>query len=124
MARKQVRVIDGEGRTVEAYGTKFETFVFDALARSRASATLEVDRAQEFSPVKNAEGEDSPATCRRDLCKLWGGWVAEAGRALPGADATGVHPIEISPLAAETKEEFLRRTDLVPHVQPLGHLYR
>jgi UDP-N-acetylglucosamine/UDP-N-acetylgalactosamine diphosphorylase len=124
MARKKVRVIDGEGRTVEAFGTKFETFVFDALARSRASATLEVERAQEFSPVKNAEGEDSPATCRRDLCKLWGGWVAEAGRALPGADATGVHPVEVSPLAAETKEEFLRRTDLVPHVQPLGHLYR
>ena len=27
---------------------------------------LETDRAEEFSPVKNAEGVDSPATSRRD----------------------------------------------------------
>lgn len=122
-ARKKMKVIDASGRPTEAFGTKFETFVFDALARSPRSVTLEVERGLEFSPVKNAEGEDSPATCRRDLCKLWSGWVAEAGRALPGADATGIHPVEISPLVAETKQEFLRRTDLTPHVLPHGHLY-
>jgi UDP-N-acetylglucosamine/UDP-N-acetylgalactosamine diphosphorylase len=122
-ARKRMRVIDAEGRPAEVFGTKFETFVFDALSRSPASVTLEVERALEFSPVKNAEGEDSPATCRRDLCRLWSGWVAEAGRALPGTDASGLHPVEISPLVAETKEEFLRRRDVSPHVHPHGHHY-
>ena len=44
LARKRMTVCDEDGRMVEALGTKFETFVFDALARSRSSVTLEVAR--------------------------------------------------------------------------------
>lgn len=123
LARKNMRVIDESGEIVERMGTKFETFIFDALAQSSSSVTLEVDRALEFSPVKNAEGEDSPATCRADLCKLFSRWAAEAGHALPGVDAAGLHPVEIDPMVAEDENEFLARTDLTPHVDEHGHLY-
>jgi UDP-N-acetylglucosamine/UDP-N-acetylgalactosamine diphosphorylase len=123
LARKKVRVIDARGDSVEAFGTKFETFVFDALGRTTASVTLEVDRALEFSPVKNAEGEDSPATCRRDLCRMFAGWAAAAGRALPEPDAAGVHPVEVDPRVAESRAEFLSR-DRKPEVSARGHLYR
>jgi hypothetical protein len=41
----------------------------------------------EYSPVKNAQGGESPATARRDLSALYRGWLAEAGVALPEGDA-------------------------------------
>ena len=33
---------------------------------ARDAIVFETERAEEFSPVKNAEGVDSPATCHRD----------------------------------------------------------
>ena len=124
VARKTMSVVDAQGAVAEVSGFKFETFVFDALARSTASVTLEVDRAEEFSPVKNREGEDSPASARRDLCQLFARWVRAAGGTLPVLDAEGLAPIEIDPLFAETEEEFLAHGHPAPSVQPSGHLYR
>ena len=113
-----------DGRIVAKNGAKFETFVFDALERAERSVTLEVDRAQEFSPVKNASGEDSPQTTRADLCRLHAGWVRAAGLALPQPDVHGVHPVEIDPLVAEDLETFLQRGRRQPEVTERGHLYR
>jgi UDP-N-acetylglucosamine/UDP-N-acetylgalactosamine diphosphorylase len=123
LARKTMKVVEPGGRVVETAGVKFETFVFDALARSPRSVVLEVRREEEFSPVKNASGEDSPATCRRDLCRLFAGWVRAAGRPLPPPDPEGIHPVEVDPLVAETQDEFLSRSELEPDVRPAGHLY-
>ncbi len=123
LARKRMKVVEADGRTVEREGTKFETFVFDALARSPGAITLEVERALEFSPVKNAAGEDSPATCRADLCRMFAGWVRAAGLALPPPDAAGNHPLEVDPLFAETQDEFLARERPAPDVRPTGHFY-
>ncbi|MBI4830997.1 MAG: UDPGP type 1 family protein, partial [Candidatus Lindowbacteria bacterium] len=67
IAEKAVPFLDYRGRLArpkEKNGLKFEKFVFDALSRARASAILEVDRDEEFAPIKNAEGEDSPETAR------------------------------------------------------------
>ena len=96
VARKRIGTIDETGAAVEVDGVKFETFVFDALGRTRASVTLEVDRAEEFSPVKNAEGSDSPATCRADLSRI--------GGAIIGREADA---IEVDPRAAESAAEFV-----------------
>jgi UDP-N-acetylglucosamine/UDP-N-acetylgalactosamine diphosphorylase len=123
LARKQMKVVEPDGRVVERAGVKFETFVFDALAHSESSVVLEVDRAEEFSPVKNASGEDSPATCRADLCGLHARWVGAAGLPLPPPDAQGIHPVEVDPLCAETQDEFLARARIRPDVRPHGHLY-
>lgn len=105
-ARKEMAVIDEDGQAVKRAGTKFETFVFDALSRSSESVTLEVERALEFSPVKNAEGSDSPATARADLCRLHASWVSGRGLPLPASGPEGYPLVEVDPLLAETEEEF------------------
>jgi len=123
VARKEMQVWQ-DGRQQAVRGAKFETFVFDALHRSERSVTLEVDRALEFSPVKNAAGDDSPDTARRALCQLFAAWVRAAGRELPPAGADGVPPVEVDPLIAESADEFLAAGELTPRVTPAGHLYR
>ena len=62
-------------------GIKFEMFIFDALGFAEHSVTLEVPREEEFSPVKNADGADSPASARRALLQRDRSWLAQA---LPG----------------------------------------
>ncbi|MEL6716543.1 MAG: hypothetical protein AAFP86_22385, partial [Planctomycetota bacterium] len=57
---------------------------------------------QEFSPVKNAEGSDSPDTCRADLDRI--------GREILGTSAPADGPVEVDPRAAETPDEFTSRT--------------
>jgi len=123
VAKKEMKVFGAAGPT-SVPGAKFETFVFDALGRSETSVTLEVERAHEFSPVKNAEGEDSPATCRHDLCRLFAGWTSAAGRAHPETTIEGQPAVEVDPLLAEDREQFLAHGELQPEQRSGGHLYR
>jgi UDP-N-acetylglucosamine/UDP-N-acetylgalactosamine diphosphorylase len=124
LARKKLKVVEADGTVGERRGIKFETFIFDALARSGDSVVLEVERNEEFSPVKNKSGEDSPASCRKDLCQMFARWVRAAGLPLPAPDADGIHPLEVDPLCAETQDEFLAQKELRADVRPTGHLYR
>ena len=80
---------------------KFETFIFDALRDARRTVVLEVRREEEFSPLKNATGADSPETCRRDMSALCASRLEQAGARVP-RDERGAprYPIEISPLFA------------------------
>ncbi|MEL6905115.1 MAG: UTP--glucose-1-phosphate uridylyltransferase [Planctomycetota bacterium] len=102
VAKKALTVMDASGATTKIDGVKFETFVFDALGKAERSVTMEVERAQEFSPVKNAEGSDSPDTCRADLDRI--------GREILGTSAPADGPVEVDPRAAETPDEFTSRT--------------
>lgn len=43
---------------------KFESFIFDAFSSLDDMLIMRVKREEEFAPVKNAEGVDSPATAR------------------------------------------------------------
>jgi UDP-N-acetylglucosamine/UDP-N-acetylgalactosamine diphosphorylase len=124
LARKTVHALDEHGRVVQREGFKFETFVFDALGVARRAATLEVERGEQFSPIKNAEGDDSPRTARADLCRLHASWARAAGFELPLAGADGVHAVEIDPLLAESADELRRRTGVRPAVTARGHWYR
>ena len=54
--------LDGETRQVDGY--KYERFIFDLLPEAERSIGMEIDRASEFAPVKNATGPDSPETAR------------------------------------------------------------
>jgi UDP-N-acetylglucosamine/UDP-N-acetylgalactosamine diphosphorylase len=84
----------------EPNAIKFETFLFDALPSARRTVTVEAARAAEFSPIKNAEGADSPQTARRDLNRLYAGWLEAAGVAVPtGSDGEPVD-LEIDPRSA------------------------
>ena len=67
-------------------GIKLESFIFDVFPAAQRMAALEVERAAEFSPVKNAPGsaEDSPDTARALLSALHRGWLAAAGARVEG----------------------------------------
>jgi len=106
LARKRMPVYDPALGLVERDGIKFETFVFDALGFSPHSVVLEVERAREFSPVKNASGADSPATTRADICRLHASYAARAGWPIPQHGPEGYPSIEIDPLLGEEPEHF------------------
>jgi UDP-N-acetylglucosamine/UDP-N-acetylgalactosamine diphosphorylase len=124
LARKRMQVVGDDGAPTEVEGVKFETFVFDALGAASASVTLEVERAEEFSPVKNATGEDSPASCRRDLTVLFAGWLRAAGEPVPAAGADGCPPLEVDPRFAEDPAGFAARLPAAPATIEGGVLYR
>jgi UDP-N-acetylglucosamine/UDP-N-acetylgalactosamine diphosphorylase len=123
IARKKVEALSEDGRPGTRTALKFETFVFDALAFAKQSVTLEVDRAAEFAPVKNAVGEDSPESARAAQCALHAQWVLRAGLALPPRGADGHHPVEVDPVLAENADEFLERAPLAPRIGSKGHFY-
>ena len=67
VAHKKASYLDENGNLVvpdkpNAY--KFESFIFDAFDMLDDMAILRVKREDEFAPVKNAEGTDSPETAR------------------------------------------------------------
>jgi len=109
-AEKKIPYADDRGSTVtpdEPNGVKFERFVFDAIPMAENPIVLEIDRSREFSPVKNARGEDSPDTARRDMVRLAARMLQEAGLDVPrDADGEPTVQVEISPLAACTAEEL------------------
>jgi UDP-N-acetylglucosamine/UDP-N-acetylgalactosamine diphosphorylase len=112
-AVKRVAHVDPEGRQITPdapNGVKFESFIFDALPLARCVISVEVVREQEFSPIKNAEGEDSPATARRDLNREYGRWLEHAGVAVPrDADGDPTVDIEVDPRYALDAEELAER---------------
>ena len=61
---------------------KFEQFVFDAFPVLGTMTAFGVEREDEFAPVKNATGADSPATARQMLGLLHREWLHKAGVAL------------------------------------------
>jgi UDP-N-acetylglucosamine/UDP-N-acetylgalactosamine diphosphorylase len=79
---KKIPGIDSEGRPLvpdAANGYKLERFVFDALPEARRAALLEVRRHEEYSPIKNRTGGESPCTARADLVASYHRWLASAG---------------------------------------------
>jgi UDP-N-acetylglucosamine/UDP-N-acetylgalactosamine diphosphorylase len=76
-------------------GYKFEKFIFDILPNAKKAAFLAFNTKDEFSPVKNADGNDSPATCKADMQAKWAKWMSEAGITVPAN-----LPLEIDPVYA------------------------
>lgn len=50
---------------------KFESFVFDALEFLDDMAIMKVDRDEEFAPIKNISGIDSPETAKKIYENYW-----------------------------------------------------
>lgn len=106
--KKQYEVIGEDGRKVRVplegcY--KFERFIFDALAFADECAFVEVRRDDDFAPVKNAEGADSPETARELMQRRWLHWLQAAGVAVNVPTNFDSPVVEISPLyAADAKE--------------------
>ena len=110
-AEKKVPFVDLEsGRVVQpemANAVKLEAFVFDALPLCRSSIVMEAERIDEFAPIKNAEGSDSPATCREIQTERAARWLEACGVRVPrGADGKAECVIEVSPLTAWEAEDL------------------
>lgn len=116
-AEKKVPYVDETGRRIEPdepNGVKLEKFVFDALPLAKNALVLEVERAEEFSPVKNATGVDSPQTSKRDQIARACRWLESAGITVPrtGDGAPDV-AVEIQPSFALDAEDVCSKRDQV-----------
>jgi UDP-N-acetylglucosamine/UDP-N-acetylgalactosamine diphosphorylase len=126
-AEKKVAFVDQAGdrhEPAKPNAVKLETFIFDALPLARNPLILQTSRAEEFSPVKNAEGADSAATSRRDMNRRAARWLEACGVDVPRTDDGEPDcTLEISPLLA-LDEEHLR--EVLPEVPPIergGEVY-
>lgn len=103
-AVKKVPYVDETGAYIEPStpnAVKWERFIFDVFPLAQRVLVVEVNRAEEFEPLKNASGENSPETVRAALSELYARWLEQAGVAVPRDSLGRVSvPIEISPLVA------------------------
>lgn len=110
-ALKKIPCVDlASGAVVEPAapnGIKFETFVFDALTRAERPLVLETSRDEEFAPIKNADGEDSPASSHRMQSERAARWLAACGVRIPRRPDGSVDArLEIGPLTALAAEDL------------------
>jgi len=125
-AEKKVACIDETGKPIKPdkpNAVKLEQFVFDAIPLANEAIVYETERAEEFSPVKNAEGDDSPATCKRDQIRRAARWLKEAGVEVPMKGTEPNATLEISPLFAATGEQLHSRRLDFNKIKPGEVLY-
>ena len=125
-ADKKVPFVDESGNLVKPdkpNAVKLEQFVFDAIPLAKNAIVYTTERAEEFSPVKNAEGVDSPATCRRDQIRRAARWLKSAGVEVPATDGEPDATLEISPLYATSAEQLRTRNVPIRRVEPGATLY-
>jgi UDP-N-acetylglucosamine/UDP-N-acetylgalactosamine diphosphorylase len=110
VAKKKVPHVSEAGHNVhpeKENALKFEMFIFDALPMAERWTVVESTRREEFAPVKNATGVDSPETAKQAISDLAAAWLTRAGVQVPlnseGAVTVG---LEISPLFALDAEEL------------------
>ncbi len=88
-ADKKVSCIDENGTLIEPdapNAVKLEMFIFDALPLADNVLILEAEREEQFGPVKNAHGVDSPDSCKQLLIERAARWLEQAGIAVPRTD--------------------------------------
>ena len=126
-AEKKVLHVGDDGRTVQPdrpNAVKLEMFIFDAMPLAAQALVIETSRSEEFSPIKNASGEDSPTTSLHDQVRRAAGWLERAGIQVP-RDAEGqiAAAIEISPLFADSPEQLAEKVDPALTIAPGQSLY-
>lgn len=103
-------------------GIKLELFIFDTFPMAAKVALLEAPRAQQFAPVKNAVGADSPATAREAVLRLHSGWVLAAGGSVAPADdatATAAAAEDVAAAVSTAAAGSAAATPLGVEVSPL-----
>lgn len=73
-AHKKTSFVNDDGKIIipeEPNAYKFEALIFDAFTALDDIALLRVKREEEFAPVKNKEGVDSPETARELYKAYW-----------------------------------------------------
>jgi len=94
------------GGVKEIDGLKYEKFIFDALPVCKKDMVYETVREEEFAPVKNSEGKDSPQSAKELISGLSRKWLIDSGINIPEK----VKTIEISPLFSVDGENIPKET--------------
>ncbi|CAO3595550.1 unnamed protein product [Absidia cylindrospora] len=103
IAKKKIKYVDlqsGEQMVPQNNsGMKLECFVFDVFPYAKNLSVLEVDRKEEFSPLKNAPGSgvDCPETSRRDIIAQHARFIMKAGGNIVGDLDDPLVQFELSP---------------------------
>ncbi|GGE68680.1 UDPGP type 1 family protein [Priestia taiwanensis] len=82
LAHKKIKTLNEQGESFtpeEPNGYKLEQFLFDVFPFAERASILQVNRDEEFAPVKNKEGEDSPESARTMLLNLHKKWLLTSG---------------------------------------------
>lgn len=108
LARKKVPHL-GDPEPQAENALKFERFIFDILPQAERWTVLPTERAEEFAPVKNKDGVDSPATARAMMCAQAARWLGKMGIEVPA----GIK-VEISPLFALNAIDLSIRAVKIP----------
>lgn len=97
---------------------KLESFIFDAVPLATQSLVYETRRDEEFAPIKNATGEDSPKTSCAAQSERAARWLERAGVGVPRAaeDGSLEATIELSPLTALDAASLAQCRTLPPSI--------
>eukprot|EP01095_Lingulamoeba_sp_RSL-Kostka_P017601 TRINITY_DN925_c0_g1_i1.p2 TRINITY_DN925_c0_g1~~TRINITY_DN925_c0_g1_i1.p2 ORF type:complete len:290 (-),score=106.24 TRINITY_DN925_c0_g1_i1:1208-2077(-) len=115
IAKKKIPHYDYESNTVvtpeEPNGNKYEQFIFDVFPYSEKIVAFQVKRKEEFSPLKNKEGNDSPASCLKLLTEYNKSLIEKVGGKFVLNDESkelgqNGNVIEISPLTSLNGEDL------------------
>src|SRR5688572_15891889 len=120
-AEKKVPYVDEKGDQIKPEkpnAVKLEQFVFDAIPLAKNAIVYTTDRGEEFSPVKNAQGDDSPATSKRDQIRRAAEWLEHAGCDVPRKHSEPDCVLEIASLFAVSAEQL--KTRQLPPNLPSG----
>lgn len=125
LARKKVPHLSHTGARIDPdreNALKFERFIFDVLPRADRWTVMATTRAEEFEPIKNATGPESPETSKRAMVEQNARWLETQGVRVPRTPAGDVAtPIEISPLIALEADDLAGRVGASLHIA--GPLY-
>ena len=115
VARKKAPYLNESGKIVQPEkenALKFEKFIFDVLPLAERWAVVETSRREEFAPLKNATGADSPEAVKQAITDLAADWLGKAGGAAPKRpDGGAAVALEVGPLFALDREEFADKVD-------------
>ncbi len=121
-AVKKVPYLDDRGRLIEPNepnAVKLETFIFDALPLAEEVVILEVDRQEQFAPVKQKTGTDSIESCHRLMNERAARWLEEAGVPVPRKQDGSVNcTIELSPRDFVDPEDVRDNVSKIKPPQP------
>ena len=109
-ADKKIPYVNAAGKIIQPQspnGVKFEMFVFDALPLAKNPVIIEAARGDDFSPVKNAKGVDSPQSSKEDQLRMFARWLKAAVIVSRQMVRTTAIKFEISPRFAADEADFV-----------------
>ncbi|GMH46463.1 hypothetical protein TrRE_jg8698 [Triparma retinervis] len=129
IAKKKIPYFDGNKvvKPETPNGIKLETFIFDVFPFSNKMAVLEVQREEEFAPIKNKDDPngkvvvaDSPTVAKEMICALSKRWIlsqAKKKKKKVKAALDNLNYCEVAPtisyegegITSEIVEEVLKR---------------